>query len=275
MNAGSRPYALPGWYVWLYRHRRPFVLVLYGAIGVLAYLCAFLLRFEIGGWDTWGRTFLLTAPIVAVVRAVAARLFHLPMGRWRFVSSVDAVRLFLAVTAGTLVLAGARALFLGTLVIPMSVVLIEWGLTTQLTAALWLAYRMGFERLRQVRWATNGGHEPTRVLIVGAGEAGNLLAREIQRYPTGYEVGGFVDDDPLKWGERIRGIEVIGGTIDLAAIVAATGADELILAVPSADPPEMRRLVELCEVAARPFKVLPGIEQVLEGNVAMSHLREL
>ncbi len=266
---------LPEWYLWLYARRRPLVLGIYGALAALGYWIAFLLRFELTGWEQWGRTFLVTAPIVAIARGLFARLYHLPMGRWRFVSSVDAVRLAMATTTGTAALFLVRWILMDAVVIPLSVLLIEWVLTTHITGMIWLAYRRGFERLRRARWSSNGSHYHKRVVIVGAGEAGNLLAREIQRYPTGYDLVGFVDDDPLKWGERIRGVEVIGGTMDLDAIVEGVRADEVILAIPSAHPPEMRRLVELCEVAARPFKVLPGIEQVLEGNVALSQLREL
>jgi FlaA1/EpsC-like NDP-sugar epimerase len=82
------------------------------------------------------------------------------------------------------------------------------------------------------------------VLIVGAG---NVLAREIRRYPTGYELVGFVDDDPLKQGDWIQGCEVVGGSRHLPAIARATRAQELILAVPSAGPRELRRLVAASE----------------------------
>jgi FlaA1/EpsC-like NDP-sugar epimerase len=174
---------------------------------------------------------------------------------------------------GTLILLGARALLLGVVILPLSVLLIEWVLTTQITAAAWIGYRTAFERLRRSRW--ENGDPRQRVLIIGAGEAGNLLAREIRRYPTGYQVVGFVDDEPTKWGDWIQGAEIIGGSVDLPAIAEATSADELILAVPSAGPEELRRLVALCENTDLPFKVLPGIKEVLQGESALSQLREL
>jgi FlaA1/EpsC-like NDP-sugar epimerase len=242
-------------------------------MAVAGYLGGFLLRFEFGAFDQWVESFLLTAPLVALVRLGFARLLHLATGRWRFVSTTDVLRLLVATSAGTLVLLGVRALLLGILTIPLSVLLIEWVLTTQLTAAAWIGYRTSFERLRRSRW--ENGDPLTRVLIVGAGEAGNMLAREIQRYPTGYQVVGFVDDEPMKWGDRIQGLEIIGGTIDLPAIAESVRAEELILAVPSAGPESLRRLVAICETAALPFKVLPGIREVLDGNVVLSQLREL
>jgi FlaA1/EpsC-like NDP-sugar epimerase len=263
----------PDLYHRLYRWRRPLVLAVYAAMAVAGYLGGFLLRFEFGAFDTWLHSFLVTAPMVALVRLGFARIFHLATGRWRFVSTTDVLRLLVATTVGTLLLVGVRALLLGVVMIPLSVLLIEWVLTTQLTAVAWIGYRTGFERLRRSRW--ENGDPRRRVLIMGAGEAGNMLAREIHRYPTGYEVVGFVDDEPMKWGDRIQGVEIIGGTVDLPAIAESVGAQELILAVPSAGPEALRRLVAICEATQLPFKVLPGIREVLDGDVALNQLREL
>jgi FlaA1/EpsC-like NDP-sugar epimerase len=272
LTAHAHP-SVPEWYLRLYRWRRPLVLAVYAAIAVAGYLGGYVLRFEFGGFDRWLEAFLITTPLVAAVRLLFARVFHLATGRWRFVSTTDVLRLLVATTAGTLVLLGVRALLLGVVVIPLSVLLIEWVLTTQITAVAWIAYRTGFERLRRSRW--ENGDPRTRVLIIGAGEAGNMLAREILRYPTGYEVAGFVDDESTKWGDRIQGIEIIGGTMDLPAIAESVGAEELILAVPSATPEALRRLVAICEATLLPFKVLPGIREVLDGEVGLSQLREL
>jgi FlaA1/EpsC-like NDP-sugar epimerase len=263
----------PTLYHRLYRWRRPLVLAVYATIAVAGYLGGFLLRFEFGAFDTWVRSFLWTAPMVALVRLGFARIFHLATGRWRFVSTTDVLRLLVATSVGTLLLVGVRTLLLGVVMIPLSVLLIEWVLTTQLTAVAWIGYRTGFERLRRSRW--ENGDPRRRVLIIGAGEAGNMLAREIHRYPTGYEVAGFVDDEPMKWSDRIQGVEIIGGSGDLPAIAEAVGADELILAVPSAEPEALRRLVTICEATSLPFKVLPGIREVLDGDVGLSQLREL
>jgi FlaA1/EpsC-like NDP-sugar epimerase len=264
----------PSLYHRLYRWRRPLVLAVYASIAVAGYMGGYLLRFEFGGFDGWLASFLLTAPLVAGIRLGFARLFHLSTSRWRFISTTDVLRLLAATSSGTILLLAARWLLLGVLTVPLSVLLIEWVLTTQLTAVAWVAYRTGFERLRLSRWE-NGDRRKRRVLIVGAGEAGNLLAREIRRYPTGYALVGFVDDDPMKWGDWIQGCEVIGGSEDLTAIVLATDAQELILAVPSAEPVELRRLVSECEGAGLTYKVLPGIREVLAGQVALSQLREV
>jgi FlaA1/EpsC-like NDP-sugar epimerase len=263
------------WYDAVHRWKRPLVLLGYAAIGVASYLGGFLLRFEFGAFGQWFEGFLLTVPAVAAVRLVFARVFRLSTGRWRFISTNDVLRLLVATSAGTIVFLGLRWLLLGVVTIPLSVLLIEWVLTTQLTGALWVAYRTGFERLRHARWDENGDRRRTRVIIVGAGEAGNVLAREIRRFPTGYELVGILDDDPTKRGERIQGCEVLGTSEDLPSIAERTLAQEIILAIPSAEPRELRRLVALCEQVQLPFKVLPGIREVLDGDVGLGQLREV
>jgi FlaA1/EpsC-like NDP-sugar epimerase len=157
--------------------------------------------------------------------------------------------------------------------IPLSVLLIEWVLTTQLTGALWIAYRTGSSGC-----ATPGGRTATRrtrVLIVGAGEAGNVLAREIRRYPTGYEVVGFVDDDPLKWGDWIQGVEVIGASEDLPAIAEGDGRRGTDPGGPVGGAGGVASAGAICEATRLPFKVLPGIREVLDGEVGLSQLREV
>ena len=157
--------------------------------------------------------------------------------------------------------------------VPRSIFLIEAALTTLGIAGVWLVYRLSFESSR--RHQSRGGAAPRRVIIVGAGEAGSLLTREMVRRDHGYRVVGFVDDDPLKWGTRIQGIEVVGSTDDLAEIVRHLGAHEVIIVIPSAGPEALRRIVERCQGIYVPFKVLPGIGEVFAGDVGPGRVREL
>ena len=246
---------------------------LYGGVAAFAYAAAFLLRFDFSWRPGSGSVFLLSLPLLLVIRLACARAFRLSTGRWRFIGARDVLRLSLATAVGTVLFAALAWLLPFSPRVPRSVVVMEWLFTTAFTAGLWTAYRTAYEQVRLHMSGFNGNAK--RVLIIGAGEAGNLLAREMLRYPTGYRPIGFVDDDPTKWGMLLRGLEVIGATEDLAAIAKAEGAEELIIAVPSAPPPEVRRIVELCESTGVPFKVLPGIQQVLSGDVRVNHLRDV
>jgi FlaA1/EpsC-like NDP-sugar epimerase len=95
----------------------------------------------------------------------------------------------------------------------------------------------------------------------------------MQRFPTGFHPVGMVDDNPRKWGTRIRGVEVIGSITDARAIAEAEKVEELIIAVPSATPSELSRIVERCEETDLPFRMLPGIPEVLAGKAHLHQLR--
>ena len=93
------------------------------------------------------------------------------------------------------------------------------------------------------------------MLIIGAGDAGELLLREIQNNPRlGYEPIGFVDDDPRKTGFHIHGVPVVGGTAALAGVLAAHPADELIIAIPSASREQIQAIVNRCLALRHPLQ---------------------
>jgi FlaA1/EpsC-like NDP-sugar epimerase len=260
-------------YTAAYSYRRTVAYALYEVIVVCAYAIAFLLRFDFSWRPGYLLVFGLTLMPLLAVRLVCVLVFRLSTGRWRFIGARDVLRLARATTVGSLLFAVLMWLLPLSPAVPRSVVIMEWLFTTGLTAALWTLYRTAYEQVRHHLSGFNGN--ATRVLIIGAGEAGNLLAREMLRYPTGYRPIGFVDDDPRKWGMLLRGVEVIGATKDLVAIAKAERAGEIIIAVPSAPPPEMRRIVECCDSTGLPFKVLPGIAQVLAGDVRINQLRDV
>ncbi len=256
-----------------YAYRQLVAYAVYAGVVAVAYAAAFFLRFDLAWRASYSGVFALSLLPLLAIRLACARAFRLSTGRWRFIGVRDVLRLAAAVTLGSVVFAALVLVLPYSPRVPRSVVVLEWMLTIAFTAGLWTAYRTGYEQIRHHLSGFNGNAR--RVLIIGAGEAGNLLAREMQRYPTGYRPIGFVDDDPMKWGMLLGGIEVVGATRDLAAIAKAERADEIIIAVPSTSPAEMRRLVDCCEMAGLPFKILPGIEQVLSGDIRITQLRDV
>lgn len=251
------------------RHRSLLAVVIYAVVTAVAYGLAWLLRFDFTLTPAQVETFLWTLPVLLAFRLGASRLFRLTLGRWRFVSLRDVRRLLGAVSTGTVGFTTLVLLLPEVVSVPRSILALEWGLSLLLTAGIWSTYRTLYE-FRQLRNGLRGGTGPSapprRVLIVGAGEAGNLLAREILRTPTGYRLVGFVDDDPLKQGTLLQGVSVVGTTAQLPTLAQEYEADEIILAVPSAAPSDLRRVVEGCEALAIPFRLLPGIRDVLEGS---------
>jgi FlaA1/EpsC-like NDP-sugar epimerase len=273
MDYGVRSSGSRRLYNRLSSHRRLVAYALYAGVAAFAYAAAFLLRFDLRWPAAYVPTYLDTLPLLIVVRLGSDAMFDLATGRWRYVGLSDVLRLLGATALGSVAFFVAIQVLDPTPAVPRSVLLAEWFLTTYLTAALWVVYRLAFQTAR--RRSAASVEPPRRVLIIGAGEAGSRLAHEMATFSTGYEPIAFVDDDAMKWGTRIHGVEVVGASGDLNAIVGECRPEVLILAMPSAQPPEMRRLVGLCESCAIPFKILPAMRGMLDGRIGVSQLRDV
>lgn len=251
-------------------HRRLLALAIYAAIAAFAYAIAYLLRFEFAVPPRYAQLYTATVvPLVAIRMAVFIG-FRLTRERWRYASAPDVLRLVAGCFVGSVIFYALTVLAPFDTPVPLSVIGIEGILTCGMTAGVWLAYRLSFEHIRRT-----GGSDRRRVLIIGAGDAGNMLAREMLRTDTGYLPVGFVDDDPRMWGSMLQGREVVGASADLLPIARQLNADQLIIAIPSATPADLRRIVAACEDADLPFKVLPGIAEVINGEVDLTQLRDV
>jgi len=162
---------------------------------------------------------------------------------------------------------------------PRSVFIIDFFLTLILVGGYRMGVRVFFSRTNGLLGPQHVSNKDTatkRLIIIGAGDAGEKLLREImENRNLHYHVVGFVDDDPAKLNRTIHGIPVLGTLDDLEGIVEASGIDELIIAIPSASSGEMRRIVDVCEHTGLPYKIIPGIGELIEGRVSVSSVREV
>ena len=167
--------------------------------------------------------------------------FDLFQGLWRYVSLTDLINLGKATIAGSAVyLVAIVVLRSGMRDVPRSVLVIEPILCLVLVGGVRLAVRTWRELFAP---ASRGGK---RVLIVGAGDAGEMLLREMKTHRhLAYSPVGFVDDDSRKHGTKIHGVQVLGGLADIKSIVQTTGAEEVIMAIRSAGGAEYARILEL------------------------------
>ncbi len=117
---------------------------------------------------------------------------------------------------------------------------------------------------------------PTKVLIVGAGETGIGVLRELRNHPEkGYVPIGFIDDAPHKIGRTVAGLEVLGTTRDLTYITRKREVDEVVIAIPSAPGGKIRDIIRQCEYRGCQFKIVPNIHAILEGRASVSQIREV
>lgn len=236
----------------------------------VAWFGAYWLRFNLDSipTDFWQKA-LATLPIVLLVQGAAFWYFGLYRGLWRFASVPDLIRIGKAVAVGS-VLAGV-ALFLFTRLdsIPRSVFVLDALLLVFLLGGPRFIYR-SFKDRYLYRTGTK------KVLIVGAGQAGEMLARDLVRNQQNqYLPAAFVDDDKRKWGKDLHGIPVLGGGEKIPQLVLKLGIDLVVLAVTSASSREMQRLIGLCEQCHAPFRILPRIEQLVNGQINVKQLRDV
>ena len=208
-----------------------------------------------------------TLPLVVLVIGSVYWAFGLYRGVWRFASMDDLARIAQAVLVGTTLLLFLLFAFNRMAYIPRSLPALFVIFQLMLLAGPRLLYRW----LKDRRLDFSGGQ---RVLIVGAGRAGEMLVRDLLRdRHSGYVPVAFVDDKPHRQGGVVHGVPIRGATLDIPRLVETFGIDVVLLAIPSASTGEMRRLVELCERAGRPFRTVPQIQELMAGQVAVKQLR--
>jgi FlaA1/EpsC-like NDP-sugar epimerase len=249
--------------------RRTVVVVTHLLLWEAAVTCAFLLRFEFRLPPAASVELLAWLPVLLGVRVVTFYFFGLFRGIWRYTSARDAIDIFKATTLGTLVFTLFLVFFFQTF--PRSVVLIDYVLALLFVGGA----RFSIRALRPPNAPLPSKEEkPTRVLIVGAGDAGEMLLRElVRKYPGRYEVVGYVDDDRTKLGGHIHGVRVRGLIEELPRVVAEHEVDEILIAIPTASGAQMRRIAELCKSTGASFKTIPGLGDLVGGQVTISQLR--
>jgi FlaA1/EpsC-like NDP-sugar epimerase len=234
----------------------------------IAWFGAFWLRFNLEAVPLQSFASALNAlPIIAVVHACLFWYFGLYRGIWRFASMPDLVRIAKAIVAGVFISAALIFLISRMHGIPRSVLPIY---------ALLLMVLLGGPRFFY-RWLKDHkfyGSESKKALIVGAGSAGEALVRDLLRdVSRDYEPIGFIDDDPKKRGQDMHGIRVLGSTDEIPHL--SSTVDIILIALPSADPKEMRRVVGICEKTGISFRTLPRFDDVVTGRISIKALRDV
>ncbi len=206
-------------------------------------------------------------PWVILIQGAVYWLFGLYRGVWRFASLPDLVRITNAAVAGTALVVVALFILNRSALVPRSVPVLYFGLQLALLAGPRLLYRWLKDHRLNLR-------ADKRVLIVGAGRAGEMLVRDMLRDPgRAYFPVGFVDDKLRRQGGEVHGVPVLGAAEAIPEIVVRHGIDLVMLAVPSASSTEMQRIVELCERAGKPFRTVPQLSNLMTGQVTISQLR--
>jgi len=248
-----------------------------GALVALAYWLAFTLRFDQGSVPERYERLLEATIVWAVVGSlVIFALFGLYQKWWRYLSVRDYEQVVKGAVVATLALVGAIVLVKPVEVasesgrvavsMPTGVIALYFLLSLAMLCGARFLVRTVLERggVRGIR----ARHDARGVLIVGAGDGGQTLLKEMARNPAlGYRPIGFVDDDPRKRGMRVaNGLKVLGPSSELDRILEEADPEEVLIAIPSAPGSLRARVVTACRARGIPVRTLPTVFEILESG---------
>ena len=257
---------------------RPVQLALDLVVLVGSFVVAYLLRFEFSLGEDQVSRLLLQLPVVVTVQLVALFVAGVYNFIWRYVGLSELWAFFKAAFWSGILLVIARLTLPDALAswrVPLSIIFMDTVLALLGIVGLRVVRRVLFERYEKSRHVG----QPARrkpVLMVGAGRAGVLAAREISsRGDMDIWIEGFVDDDKRKHGSVIQGKKIFGGTEDLPRLCADLDIDHVVITIAQVARDELRRIVEICEKIPIRVRIIPGLYEILDGRVQITRFRDL
>ena len=247
--------------------------VLFAAAFVLAYL----LRFDFALPEPFRTQCLGLLKYVLALKLALFFGFGLYRGMWRYTGLKDFWRIAEVCLLQSAILVAFVAYRFGFVGFPRSVFAVDLLLAVSFVGGLRLLIRTFYAGgwLRAFFGPLAGRRGGRRVLIVGAGRAGERVLREFAEDPRlAFSPQGFIDDDPDKRGRTIHGCPVLGALDELAALAGRLEVEELLIAVDEATPAEMRRIVDACARSGLPHKILPSMSELIGGAAGLT-LREV
>ncbi|MGD0693659.1 MAG: nucleoside-diphosphate sugar epimerase/dehydratase [Terriglobia bacterium] len=243
----------------------------------ISFFIAYLIRFE--GLPPWAalKQFLLWFPYLVATRVYVNWKLGIYRSIWRYVSLPDAISMARSMSIVSAFLLVLRFLypisvpFAFWLHVPLSVIVLEYCLS--------LGGCMGVRALRRLRYQGGGNGngssaKSTRILLVGAGQAGVRLAKEMEANPQ-VELVGFLDDDFRKVGAVINGVRVLGPTSFMATAVKEHNVDQVVIAITRPPRSTLKRLWALSEHLSVEMKIIPTLEEILHGKLNIAAFREV
>jgi FlaA1/EpsC-like NDP-sugar epimerase len=245
-------------------HKRRILEILIDMVLVcLAYGLSFVIRFDGYVPQDQFRLLAQSMPLLVPLKLLAFAFFDLYRGVWRYVGMRDLIAIFKAVTLGSILSISVVAVIYRATPPPGSLFAIDWMALLLLVAGVRVLIHVIREYL--VSLAEVKGR---RVVIVGAGDAGELVFREFKNNARlGCVPIGFFDDDPGKVGRKIHGVPVLGDTEAILETVSRLGVDQIVVAIPSARPESLEGIIRICKSTGLPVSVMPPLAEVFQQSM--------
>ena len=254
----------------LLKYRRMVVVCVHLFIIIASNLLAFLLRFEWTVPPAYYHMIGITLPVIVLVRLGVFYLFDLHSGLWKYVSTRDLVQIIKAAIFSSAIVGLITYPILSYYTYPRSILVLDSILLIMLMGGTRLGTRMFREK---TRFALD---EKKGVFIYGAGDAGELLLRDMLKNPDyTHQALGFIDDDERKKGLKIHSVPVLGSGVELERLIHNYSPEEIIIAIPSAKPFQIRKIMSECKKYSVILKTLPSLRDVIKGQVLLNQIRDI
>ncbi len=258
--------------------RNRYLLVVDMILTVVSILGSYVLRLELSDMSPYWPSLYWMLAASLVLKPIIYYLFGMYRRMWEYASIREFKIILAAVTTASipvsLVILSLYSLGSFTW-FPRSIPFIDWVLSLILIGGSRITIRI-LEESQKTADKPSAQGRTHRVLIVGAGDAGALVVREMQKNPQlTLQPIGFLDDDASKQKQQLYGVPVVGKLNDMARVLDRTHADEVIVAIPSAPGNVVRLVADVCRLRGIPFRTMPGIYELLGGKVSVSRLREV
>jgi FlaA1/EpsC-like NDP-sugar epimerase len=251
------------------RFRKPMMLAIDIVLVNLSIFLAFAIRFD---WQ-FTHPAMLACPYFMMwatfFRISLFALFGIYQWSFRYASISEAINILKSVTIGSLLLI-ATAFFTRRIEVGRSILLIDY---------LICVFFIGISRFASrglIKYTRPKNPKLKRVLIVGAGAAGEMIAREmINAKKRIYQPAGFIDDDPRKLNSRMHGVKVLGGISGIGEIIKGANIEEIVIAIPSANGKVIRDIISKCEKTQVKIKTVPELHKIITGEVTIKNIRDV
>ena len=266
----------------LLRIRRPMIVLAHIIAFAVSLMLSFLVVQNMQFRGEWLELYPALLMLFLIIKLPGFGLFKQYRGWWRYVGISDLLGIFGASLVSTFIIVvlwfvignipAVRMSIPPDLVRPAEGVCIaDMFATVFMLGGLRIIIRLYFEEFR-----TAEAGRLKRFLIVGAGNAGEALLREILRMPvTQYSVVGLIDDDSVKQGTHIHGIPILGTVEQLPETCEERKIEEIAIAMPSASPQQLRRVIQVCEGTKIRFRTVPSITDIASGKLRVSQIRDV
>jgi FlaA1/EpsC-like NDP-sugar epimerase len=249
-------------------------------IFVLSLFAAFFIRFEEIPKGIILKQLLILFPYIALARVLSFYIFSIYSIVWRYVSATNAISIGKACAPITALLFLGRIFLpnrLSLLRIPLSIIALEFLFVLFGTLGVRMMRRLILELSEREKLEGKGGAlKKKRTLLIGAGDAGNMVIKELKQRPDlGIDVAGFIDDDPRKFKAVIQGAKVLGNTAQIPEIVKKLNIEEAIITIVNASSKDIRQIIGVCERTKIKVKIVPGLFEILDDKVRVSKIREI